>query len=88
MIVVGVNRIMRLAAGGSERVRAEAVCGHRAGEGVDFGPAGWLGGGLLLCCCAPGLAITGDSVGGDKDFAHHGDQRHLAGPAILPTSRS
>ena len=31
----------------------------------------------------PGLAIAGDSVGSDQEFAHHCGQRHLAGPVVV-----
>jgi hypothetical protein len=31
----------------------------------------------------PGLAIAGDGIGGDQQFAHDGGQRDFAGPPIL-----
>src|SRR6266850_8210750 len=60
---------------------------HRAGRGCGLDPTCPMGGllGMRSARCAgcgaatPGLTISGDRVGGDQDFAHHGGEGDFPG---------
>src|SRR6202011_5493653 len=64
---------------------------HRAGRGCVLDPPSPTSRllGMRSARCAgrgaatPGLTISGDRVGGDQDFAHHGGEGDFPGPSVV-----
>ena len=74
----------------SGRLKAGAAR-HRTGRGCGLDPTCPMGSllGMRSARCAgcgaatPGLTISGDRVGGDQDFAHHGGEGDFPGPSVV-----